>query len=163
MLRVTPIYGSRWDKSGPAPLGSCTLIEYADVKVLVNVGGPVVDYDWTSQLPEHDCLLLTDSTMENMGSLPLYCSSAKSAAPHIYATFPTVKMGQMSLYDHHANICLDGGRPPFSLEQMDQAFAELQTIKYAQTLLLPTKEKPRLAITAYRAGHVVGGAFYVLK
>jgi hypothetical protein len=55
MLRVTPIYGSRWEDEGPASIGSCTLVEYADVKVLVNVGGPVIDYDWQSQLPEHDC------------------------------------------------------------------------------------------------------------
>ena len=119
------------------------------------------DYNWSSQLPEHDCLLLTDSTLESMGSLPVYCTE-KNAAPRIFATFPTVKMGQMTLYDHHANVCLDGGSPPYSLEEMDQAFAGLQTIKYAQTLLLPSKDKPRLAITAYRAGHVVGGAFYVL-
>ena len=162
MLRITPIYGSRWEPNGPASLGSCTLLEYADVKVLVNVGGPIDDFDWSSQLPEHDCLLLTDSTLEHMGSLPLYCSSAKSAAPSIYATFPTVKMGQMTLYDNHANTCLDGGCPPYTLEDIDQAFSDLQTIKYAQTLLLPSKEKPRLAITAHRAGHCVGGAFYVL-
>jgi cleavage and polyadenylation specificity factor subunit 2 len=72
-------------------------------------------------------------------------------------------MGQMSLYDYHANLSLDGGHPPYTLQDMDDAFATLQTIKYAQTLLLPTKEKPRLSITAHRAGHVVGGAFYVLQ
>jgi cleavage and polyadenylation specificity factor subunit 2 len=162
MLRVTPIYGSRWEGQGPAPLGNCTLVEYADVKVLINIGGPVADFDWHTQLPEHDCVVLTDSTVESMGSLPLYHRSPGSSSSQVYATFPTVKMGQMSLYDHHANLCLDGACPPFSLEEMDQAFAELQTIKYAQTLLLP-KDKPRLSITAYRAGHVVGGAFYVLQ
>jgi cleavage and polyadenylation specificity factor subunit 2 len=114
MLRVTPIYGSRWEDEGPASIGSCTLVEYADVKVLVNVGGPVIDYDWQSQLPEHDCLLLTDSTLESMGSLPLYCRSP-NASSEVYATFPTAKMGQMTLYDHHANISLDGGNPPYSL------------------------------------------------
>lgn len=161
MLRVTPIYGSRWKGEGPAPLGSCTLVEYADVKVLINVGGPVEDYDWQT-LPEHDCLVLTDSTLESMGSLPLYCGSPSSTT-EIYATFPTVKMGQMSLYDHHANLSLDGGRPPYTLEDMDDAFASMRTIKYSQTLYLPTREKPRLSITAHCAGHVVGGAFYVLQ
>lgn len=161
MLRVTPIYGSRWDKGGHSARGSCTLIEYANVKVLVNVGGPVADYDWQS-LPEHDCLVLTDSTLESMGSLPLYRRSFTSKSD-VFATFPTVKMGQMSLYDHHSNLSLDGESPPFSLEDMDNAFASMKTIKYAQTLLLPTKEKPRLSITAYRAGHVVGGAFFVLQ
>ena len=162
MLRVTPIFGSRWENKGPAPLGNCTLIEYADVKVLINLGGPLADFDWQNELPEHDCLVLTDSTIECMGSLPLYHRSPSAVDSTVYATFPTVKMGQMSLYDHHANLCLDGSPPVFSLEEMDQAFAELQTIKYAQTILLP-RDKPRLSITAYRAGHVVGGAFYVLQ
>ena len=41
----------------------------------------------------------------------------------IYATFPTIKMGQMTLYDHHANICLDGGNPGYSLQDIDSLFA----------------------------------------
>lgn len=161
MLRVTPLYGSQWKSEGPAPLGSCTLVEYADVKVIINVGGPVESFDWQS-LPKHDCLVLTDSTLESMGSLPLYCGSPASTKD-VYATFPTVKMGQMSLYDYHANLSLDGGRPPYTLDEMDDAFAVMKTIKYSQTLYLPTREKPRLSITAHQAGHVVGGAFYVFQ
>lgn len=162
MLRVTPIYGSRSNNDGPSSLGSCTLIEYAGVAVLVNVGGPIDNYDWTS-LPRHDCLLITDSTMGSMGSFPSYFSSPEAQKTEVYATFPTVKMGQMSLYDYHANLSLDGGRPPYSLEQMDDAFAEMQTIKYAQSICLPKTEKPKLSITAHRAGHVIGGAFFVLQ
>ena len=164
---------------------------------------------WES-LPPHDCLVLTDSSLESMGSLPLYVEGMKRAFQKrrkreratssanagqqqsqqrrgsarkvesdqnivlpIYATFPTVKMGQMSLYDHHANISLDGGSPPYTLEEMDMAIAMLQTIKYSQILTLPNGSalsstsigdtKPRLSITAHRAGHVVGGAFYKLQ
>jgi len=245
MLRVTPLYGSRWDSTGASRSGSCTLVEYADVKVLVDVGLRINNNKnvihvqsestgsesnstveegkskssvessplsfWES-LPPHDCLVLTDSTLESMGSLPLYVEGMRRAFQKrreldlssstnnaslgqqrrgsarsldgdsdemdqdfflpIYATFPTVKMGQMSLYDHHANISLDGGRPPFTLEQMDRAIAMLQTIKYSQSLTLPNtlaagsssgSTKPRLSVTAHRAGHVVGGAFYKLE
>jgi cleavage and polyadenylation specificity factor subunit 2 len=222
MLRITPLYGSSWENSGAAKRGSCTLVEYADVRVLVNVGLRVDDDvavgfgladdsssknfalsasspSFWENLPPHDCLILTDSTLECMGSLPLYVkgvSTQKSrdlflpsdetilaSFPPIYATFPTVKMGQMGLYDYHANLCLDGTTPPFSLEDLDLAFEKMQTIKYSQTLLLPLSptiashsilslpsEKlqapslaPRLAVTAHRAGHVVGGAFLLLE
>jgi cleavage and polyadenylation specificity factor subunit 2 len=225
MLRITPLYGSRWEKSGVAKPGCCTLVEYADVRVLVNVGLRVdtVNDDVTvglgladdsssktsalstssssfwENLPPHDCLMLTDSTLECMGSLPLYVKGVSAqkkrdmqlvsldeatlaTLPPIYATFPTVKMGQMSLYDYHANLCLDGTSPPFSLEDLDVALAQLQTIKYSQTLLLPVSSTdgshsilssslklqspssaPRLAVTAHRAGHVVGGAFLLLE
>lgn len=289
MLRVTPLYGSRWDNSGVSRSGSCTLIEYADIKVLVDVGirnnktqthnkignGGTNDDANTNtnpsesssesfweNLPPHDCLVLTDSTLESMGSLPLYVEGIRRAAkkrrhnrlveirlrnrrrrssiaakqaqqrrrsssnaaflgskleedellleddnanddndnnnnkdfmdlvPPIFATFPTVKMGQMSLYDYHANISLDGCKPSFTLEEMDRSISLIRTIKYSQTLSLPfplmeappspfvsktinnnsnnkkdekgnnISSKPRLAITAHMAGHVVGGAFY---
>ena len=265
MLRVTPLYGSRWESSGASRSGSCTLVEYADVKVLVDVGlrtttsghgnlpadegssksnrnsnrnsnsnrngngnddetgGSLSPDSFWESLPPHDCLVLTDSTLESMGSLPLYVEGMRRAfrkrrgeeagseqqqqqqqqqqqrrgsfrkpRPNIpnetedegltlpiFATFPTVKMGQMSLYDHHANISLDGGRPPYTLEEMDRAIAILRTIKYSQIMMLPladggappssggtsaaTQSAPRLSITAHRAGHVVGGAFYKLQ
>ncbi len=203
-------------------------MEYADISVLVDVGlrnnnpnGASIKFEATENernkegkpssgssfwesLPPHDCLVLTDSTLESMGSLPLYVEGMRrqrqlsmlskntdQQPQHrrgsfrkldgdtketdenfvlpIYATFPTVKMGQMSLYDHHANISLDGGRPPYTLEEMDRAIAMLQTIKYSQSLTLPNAlvssggSKPRLSVTAHRAGHVVGGAFYKLQ
>jgi Cft2 family RNA processing exonuclease len=292
MLRVTPLYGSRWDNSGVSRSGSCTLIEYADIKVLVDVGirnnnnnnntqnkigngdndddnnnnnnntststtaSKCSSESFWENLPPHDCLVLTDSTLESMGSLPLYVEGIRRAAkkrrhnrlveirlrnrrrrssiqkqqhqqqaynrrrsssnaanyqleeeellldndddddkdymdlvPPIFATFPTVKMGQMSLYDYHANISLDGCKPSFTLEEMDRSISLIRTIKYSQTLSLPfplmeappspfvsktinnnnnkkdegnakSNNKPRLAITAHMAGHVVGGAFY---
>ena len=173
MLRVTPIYGSRWHPDGPSSSGSCTLVEYADVKVLINAGGPVANFDF-QQLPPHDCFLLTDSTLKSIGSFPQYAASQRRRyssndnkdgrrPPPMYATFPTVKMGQMSLYDYHANACLDGDSPPYSLNDMDRAFGQLQTIKYSQEILLPSTQQPRLSITAHHAGHVVGAAFFVLK
>eukprot|EP00934_Nitzschia_sp_Nitz4_P004338 Nitzschia sp. Nitz4//scaffold138_size62050//1928//4771//NITZ4_006381-RA/size62050-processed-gene-0.43-mRNA-1//1//CDS//3329535746//4328//frame0 len=188
MLRVTPIYGSQWQDQGPASSGSCTLVEYANVRVLINVGGPVslaesgtttstsptgTVFDY-STLPDHDCLVLSDSTLESLGGLPLYCQAHPDKP--VLATFPTVKMGQMTLWDWHAHICLDGGKPPFTLEQMDVAIAQLTTIKYSQAIVLPngssnsgsgsgsgTTATPRLSITAHRAAHVVGGAFWVLQ
>lgn len=235
-------------------------MEYADVKVLVDVGlrnnnnnnnihdnsnihnntlgddgarSQQSPHSFWESLPPHDCLVLTDSTLESLGSLPLYVegmrrafrkrrngeessnsntnaianSTSSQQQQHrrgsfrkdnnkdlfgdsnesfvlpIFATFPTVKMGQMTLYDHHANLSLDGGSPPYTLEEMDGAISMLRTIKYAQTLTLPlplpppvdsnnagagasaannSKIEPRLQITAHRAGHVVGGAFYKL-
>jgi cleavage and polyadenylation specificity factor subunit 2 len=159
MLRVTPIYGSRLDERGPSNTSRCTLIEYGGVSVLWNVG-------WTNslpRLPEHQALILSDSTLGCMGGLPLY--HQKFPTIPAFATFPTVKMGQMALYDQHASLCLDGTRPPFSLGELDCATASLHTIKYSQTITIPDPITgvPALSITAQRAGHVVGGAFFVLQ
>ncbi|CAB9501905.1 Probable cleavage and polyadenylation specificity factor subunit 2 [Seminavis robusta] len=198
MLRVQPVYGSRFDADGSAQGPSCTLIEYGGVRVLWNVGWwgeatvveggggggglggaagatPTPTPTSTSQysdgcfpeLPEHDVLIVSDSTLHSLGGLPLYyehhwkprCSVDSSHKIPMLSTFPTVKMGHMTLYDHHAAISLDGGCPPYSLEQMDNAFAQLRTIKYSQSISFQRK----LSITAHRAGHVVGGALFLLQ
>ena len=138
------------------------------------------------KLPDHDVLIVSDSTLNSLGGLPLYYKEhwkKQQQEQHrqipMYATFPSVKMGQMTLYDYHASISLDGGRPTFTMEEMDDAFAQLQTIKYSQTVpvrAFRTSEAgdqkttaavvattPTLSITAHNAGHVVGGAFFVLR
>lgn len=167
MLRVTPLYGSQHDVHGQSEEPVCTLIEFSGRRILVNVGwNPEFDFD--KDLPDHDCLILTDSTLRSIGSLPSYFASRKTKQEDgmkILATFPTVKMGQMTLYDQHSVIATDGGKPPFSLDDLDDVFSMVEAIKYSQTIIIgDRKDKSHaVAITAFRAGHVVGGAFYVLK
>merc|ERR1712161_17684 len=43
--------------------------------------------------------------------------------PPTYATLPTVKMGQMALYDRHSSVTLDGGDPGYCLGDVDDIFA----------------------------------------
>eukprot|EP00562_Extubocellulus_spinifer_P013281 CAMPEP_0178555828 /NCGR_PEP_ID=MMETSP0697-20121206/9069_1 /TAXON_ID=265572 /ORGANISM="Extubocellulus spinifer, Strain CCMP396" /LENGTH=254 /DNA_ID=CAMNT_0020188859 /DNA_START=141 /DNA_END=901 /DNA_ORIENTATION=+ len=60
--------------------------------------------------------------------------------PPIYGTYPTLKMGQMTLYDYHATQCLDGRNPGFDLVDVDILFSEavrFLPLKYSQMLLLP--------------------------
>ena len=201
MLRITPVYGSRWCSKGQAEEPECTLVEFSGCRVLWNVGwwaspsfaavlessssaleGGTADIAPSEkqfpEIPEHDCLILTDSTLQAAGGLPMYYQAMQERygsgeqqtanMPPIYATYPTVKMGQMTLYDQHAAISYDGGRPPFSLQDLDNAFAAIQSIKYSQSVTVrdsttTTTNLPALAVTAHRAGHVVGGAFYTLQ
>ena len=164
MLRVTPIYGSRFDAKGASDTPSCTLVEYGNVSVLVNVGWDESCASNTfPELPPHQVLVITDSTLGAMGGLPQYHRENKGIP--IYATYPTAKMGQMTLNDYHAAISLDGGAPPYSLDDLDDAFASLKTLKYSQSVSIhdPISGKPALSVTAHRAGYVVGAAFYVFQ
>ena len=223
MLRVTPIYGSRWSEAGQAEEPECTLVEFAGCRVLWNVGwfgfhssssnnnnnsspeeeeedekDDILLHFPAEKLPDHDCLILTDSTLQACGGLPMYyaamkqkldaaeaaaAASASSSAqgdtttttattsfqmPPIYATYPTVKMGQMTLYDQHAAMCLDGGKPPYTLKDLDHAFAAVQCIKFSQSITVgnithTNTNTHTTTVTAHRAGHVVGGAFFNLK
>jgi cleavage and polyadenylation specificity factor subunit 2 len=164
MLRVTPIYGSRFDAKGASDTPSCTLVEYGNVSVLVNVGWDESCASNTfPELPSHQVLVITDSSLGAIGGLPQYRREHKGIP--IYATYPTAKMGQMTLNDYHAAISLDGGAPPFSLDDLDDAFASLKTLKYSQSVSIhdPISGKPALSVTAHRAGYVVGAAFYVFQ
>lgn len=114
------------------------------------------------ELPEADVILLTDSSLQSLGGLPLYFGhdsciararrrqqqtlnekgeSNKSAIyterkiPRVYATFPTLKMGQMNLYDHHANKSLDGSNPGYTLSDVDALFSSAATIAATSSLM----------------------------
>jgi len=156
MLRVTPIYGSQWEERGPSPLGRSTLIEYGGVKVLFNVGFHTQPVEY----PSHDVLVVTDGGLESMGGLPVYYKQQQQDdSKPMYATFPTVKMGQMMLYDHHASLCMDGMTPPYTLEELDTATSSLLTMKYSQTITVQNL----VQLTAHRSGHAVGGAYFLLR
>ncbi|GKY91380.1 hypothetical protein MPSEU_000110300 [Mayamaea pseudoterrestris] len=189
MLRVTPIYGSRWSPQGQAEEPSCTLVEYSGVRILWNCG---YKPDFPTSLPKHDALIISDSSLAAAGGLPQYYSymmkqneqqqhmqvddernashsqAANLSLPKIYATFPTVKMGQMTLYDLHASICLDGGCPAFSLQDIDGVFASIQSIKYSQPIVVVAANNLKdplsstITVVAHRAGHLVGAAFFNL-
>ena len=232
MLRVTPIYGSSLSPSpSPAvapstpstaaaaanngddppewlssPLPSCTLVEYAGMKILLNVGwDESLSPGGPRELPDGvDAVLVCDSTLASLGGLPKYFGADRNNArgraprslasrgekegekggdfaprnnPPFLATYPTVKMGQMTLYDHHAALSLDGCPPGFTLEDVDGVFGKesFHTLKYSQTCYLPLESDgatadasqhanvascKRLAVTPHLAGHVVGGCYW---
>jgi cleavage and polyadenylation specificity factor subunit 2 len=171
MFRLTPIYGSQWCPQGQAQEPNCTLVEYGECRVLWNVGswclpvkGDTKDAYLAANIPDHDCLILSNSTLTAAGGLPIYFKTRPTPVP-IYATFPTVKLLQMNLYHQHAAICLDGGTPPFTLQELDTAITSITCIKYSQGVKVwnPYDAQPSLTITAHRAGHVVGAAFFVFQ
>ena len=169
MLRVTPVYGSRWSSVGAAAEPHCLLVEYANVRLLWNVGWWANNNNNNNNndhaflhssfpnLPLHDALIVTDSTMQSSGGLPLYHQQYPTTP--VYATFPTVKMGQMTAYDQHAALSMDGKQSPYTLQDVDESYARVDCIKYSQSITV----NGTLSFTAHRAGHVVGGAFYVLR
>lgn len=228
MLRITPVYygssssldadvDSNDDNDDPpewlaSPGPSCTLIEYAGCRLLLNVGwdesmcsssftekievnfspvgakrgnyndGDEIDdnNNWHTKLPEDvDAVLICDSTLSSLGGLPLFYGHRSNSSnsdgkynddaimeegsmgdsnkttkrlkqrqtnPPFLATYPTVKMGQMTMYDHHASLSLDGRNPGYTLEDVDSVFNTdaFITLKYSQTVYLPqqrTKKK----------------------
>ena len=170
MLRVTPVYGceedvrSKSNSHSPPPL--CTLVEYGGVNVIVNMGWNEfylgkedVIQKAVLSIPHIDVIVLTDSSLSSLGGLCVVYSK-EGKIPPIVATYPTMKMGQMTLYDTHANFCQDGKFTSFTLEAMDAVFSSVQTLKYAQSFICPNSP---VKITPHRAGHVVGASYYIME
>jgi len=85
-----------------------------------------------SSIPKDvDAVLLCDATLESLGGLPSYFSYLRShnnqrkhgrKLPTIYATYPILQLGPMTLYDYHSNVSLDGKNPGFTLDDVDTIF-----------------------------------------
>lgn len=237
MLRITPVYGSSSsldadvdsndDNDDPpewlaSPGPSCTLIEYAGCRLLLNVGwdesmvcysssftekvevnsssvgakkggghdnddGDDIDGNKNlhTKLPEDvNAVLICDSTLSSLGGLPLFYGHRNSSSsssnsggknnddaimeegsmgdsskttkrtkqrqnnPPFLATYPTVKMGQMTMYDHHASLSLDGRNPGYTLEDVDSVFNTdaFVTLKYSQTVYFPLQRSKKKKI-----------------
>lgn len=185
----------------------------------IKVDDILIDKMRNEILPSVDIVLVCNSTLSSIGGLPIFLkkkdnkkhsqqqqldastkkddtnesSDQKHNLPYVYGTFPTCKMGQMTLYDTHANICLDGGNAGYDLDDVDFVFSteRFQTLKYAQSITLKEghhdqsngpphlhtkndsassiekkkirKNRDVLSITPHRAGNVTGGCFWILR
>lgn len=171
MLRVTPLFGS-----SPFEVDHSVLIEFGPFKLLWNVGQ--VDLSKYAALYDQlDAILLSNSSLPSIGALPVlirYYHQERSnhhstVLPPVYATFPTVKMGQMALYTEHAVQSFDGNDTIYTLEELENAIDCIQSMKYSQSIPIQNKNSSSnkysdaITVTAHRAGHVVGGAFFVLQ
>jgi len=115
-----------------------------------------------------DAVLICDSSLTSIGALPLVLSKLNSKGvtpPMVYGTFPTAKMGQMSLYDFHARCSTDGVSLGWGLDNIDAVFAtdRFCAMKYSQTIVLQVDGRNAVSITPHRSGRYVGAAFWVLR
>ncbi len=111
-----------------------------------------------------DLVLISHSDLEHMGGLPYAVGSLGLSAP-IYATLPTIKMGQMTLYDAHQNHLREKGSDeaplPFNLDDVDKAFENCKPLKFSQ--LLSFSESSRgagITIKPLPAGRLIGGSIW---
>ena len=144
-LSVTPLYGSYTWSDTPAQPPSCTLIEFADVKLLIDIGMDESSLSsetiqarqkWIAEdlLPKIDAVLVCDSGLASIGGLPMVLSKLnprkEKEMPMVYGTFPTAKLGQMSIYDLHARCSADGDlRLKFGLDDVDEVFSVSVTFR----------------------------------
>uniref|UniRef100_A0A060T6A2 Cleavage and polyadenylation specificity factor subunit 2 n=1 Tax=Blastobotrys adeninivorans TaxID=409370 RepID=A0A060T6A2_BLAAD len=141
-----------------------------NIKFLIDVGwDPNLSVDLTylkTELSTVDVILLTHATTSHLGAYAyLYkmIPETMSTIP-VYATLPVINMGRMVTMDMYRSKGLLG---PFlesqvSVHDVERAFDNITPLKYSQPSPL-TGKLNEFVITAYNAGHTLGGTIWKIQ
>ncbi|CAG8667410.1 18459_t:CDS:10 [Dentiscutata erythropus] len=108
-----------------------------------------------------DALLLSHPDLSHLGAYPYAYGHFGLSCP-VYATVPVVHMGRMCMYDIFQSKVNEDKFDTFALDNVDAAFEKVNTLKYSQPMVLGGKCKG-ITITAYAAGHTIGGTIWKIK
>ncbi|KAF9395204.1 cleavage and polyadenylation specificity factor subunit 2 [Podila verticillata] len=159
-IRFTALSGSKSEAA------LCYLLEIDEAKIMLDCGwNDAFNVDDLRQLKrvakDVDACLLSHATLHHLGALA-YAKSYLGLRAQTYATFPVMDMGRLSLYDIWQSKRSTEDFKTFNLEDIDQAFEAITCLRYHQPTALTGKCKG-ITITAYAAGHTVGGTIWKIS
>lgn len=109
-----------------------------------------------------DAVLVSHGNLEHLGALP-YLYGKAGLSCQTYATVPVNNMGQMALLDLYKSKKEQEPTPAFSLADVHLAFEKkMVLLRYSQPCAL-TGRCIGITITAYPAGHTIGGTIWKIK
>lgn len=189
MFHFTPLLGAQSD----SPACQSLLELDNGIKILVDVGWDTsFDTRMLSELERHtptiDLILLTHPTLEHMGAYAHACKHipAFNSIP-VYSTFPVSNLGRLLLQDiylsspkaftrleHTASptsedLPKDALRLPPTPAEVDSYCGKIVTLKYSQPTPLHSAvarvagKLGSVTITAYSAGHSLGGTIWKIQ
>lgn len=138
--------------------------------VLIDVGWDVFLHEslqeLESRISDIDLILLTHPTISHLGAFCLlrHTNSAFASIP-CYSTLPVVNIGQMCTIDAYRAQGIVG---PFESaimteDDIERIFESVRLIKISQPLRLRIPKLEQVVITAYDAGHTLGGAIWKIS
>ncbi|QIW96466.1 hypothetical protein AMS68_001984 [Peltaster fructicola] len=187
MFTFTPLYGAQ--SASPA---TASLLELdGDVKILVDIGwdasfSTVALRELEKHVSTLSLVLLTHATLDHIGAYAHACKHIPEFIRiPVYATIPVANLGLTLLTDLYASSPLAASTIPPSIlgnaddattnfllqpptaEELSRYFNHITTLKYSQPHQpTPSQFSPslgNLTITAYAAGHTVGGTIWHLQ
>ncbi|KAK1867700.1 hypothetical protein I4F81_010205 [Pyropia yezoensis] len=113
-----------------------------------------------SVAPTVNAVLLSSSAVRHLGALAAIAPSLP-AATKVYATLPTWRLGQMTLYDAHDGLVRRTPPPhAYDLDGVDGTFeSRFVTLKYQQGVRLAEG----VTVTPFAAGRVLGGTVWSVR
>lgn len=189
-VSVTPLLGGSEDGA------VCSLLEFGGKRILLDCGSNyIIDSNYQSLLLKIandlknsggvDALIISHADMHHIGSMPFLLGREGMSGVPIICTLPVYKFGQILLYDHCANGTMEdvNNIHNYEYEDIDEAFANVHTVKYSQVLdlnvicnsninsnsidatepeisVINSAKRAPVTICAYPSGRTVGGAIW---
>ncbi|KAK6495052.1 hypothetical protein TWF481_003079 [Arthrobotrys musiformis] len=178
MFQFIPLLGAQSTSRASASL----LLLDNDIKILVDCGwAEPFNVDDLAQIEKHaptiSLILLTHPTLSHIGAYAHCCSHIPlfSRIP-VYCTYPVANLGRSLLQDAYLSTPLITStypptsdlsplvlRTPPSSDDIDRYFDAFNSLKYSQPYTFPSPPLAGLTITAYRAGHTLGGTIWRIQ
>lgn len=166
LVSFTPLSGGRNSENN-----LCGVLEIGNSKIVIDCGGSSVDSninilhaisDKLKQIGSIDAVLVSHADVQHMGALPILFGKEGHVVP-VICTLPVYKMGQMLLYDLSLNKYPEEGidAPQFTLDNIDACFSKVITVKYRQTISIPSN--PDISVCAYPSGRTLGGSGWLIR
>lgn len=152
-MKFTPILGAHDENA------LCYLLEMDDTNILLDCGS---SFDFSINCVEQlasihiDAILLSHADMMHMGSLPMI---SKSHPCPVFATLPVQTLGQIALQDALTSIQHCQPTIVTNMHDIDSVCDKITSLRYSQPFLLPSG----VTITAFSAGHSVGGSIWKIR
>ena len=142
------------------------VLDFGGVRILLDCGCDIDFQNLGDKIaavaPTVDLVLLSHAELRHVGALPAAKARYGLAAP-VFATTPTIKNGALTLYEAWGGFRAAKGRAAakelFTLDDVDAAFDKIRALKFDQPLSLRGRGAG-VVVTAHRAGHSVGGAYW---
>ncbi|EDQ85662.1 uncharacterized protein MONBRDRAFT_34190 [Monosiga brevicollis MX1] len=155
IVRVEALSGVL-DESPP-----CYLLELDGVRILLDCGWS--EHFDTTQLDALakvastiDLVLLSQPDIHHLGALPYAYEKLGLTCP-CYATLPIKQLGLLFLYDAFQARMEQEDFETFSLDGIDESFANITSVKYSQAIEVAGTG---ITLLALQAGHMLGGTVW---
>jgi len=180
MSSTIPLIGSRkrlqeigGDIMEITPLGagqevgrSCVLMKFRGRQILFDCGihpaftgmASLPFFDHIPDMSQIDLCLVTHFHLDHSGAVP-YLIGRTDFKGRIFMTHPTKPICKLLWQDFSRVSRIAAEENIYSRQDIDQAMSVIERSTFHETLTLPCG----ISFTAYRAGHVLGAAMYVVE
>ncbi|KAI9362898.1 beta-lactamase-like protein [Zopfochytrium polystomum] len=160
-VRFMPLSGAM--DEGPL----CYLLQIDEARILLDCGwSDSFDANalrFLAGVAKHvDAVLLTHADLDHLGAFP-YAVTNLGLSCVAYATDPVRDLAPLCLHDALQSKRAAEDFTLFSAADVDAAFDRVIPLKVSQPMQLPGSRCKGISVTAYPAGHSLGGAIWKIK